>query len=77
MKNVDMMVLDRTSVLAERRPRNRFAGEGVEAGVKMRLAMGGLPKSFAEMAADEKNRYSHRAKAFRKLAEFLASSPVL
>jgi XTP/dITP diphosphohydrolase len=34
-------------------------------------------KSFAEMAADEKNRYSHRAKAFRKLADFLASSPVL
>jgi len=34
-------------------------------------------KSFAEMSADEKNRYSHRAKAFRKLAEFLASSPVL
>jgi XTP/dITP diphosphohydrolase len=34
-------------------------------------------KSFAEMSADEKNRYSHRAKAFRKLAEFLACSPVL
>jgi XTP/dITP diphosphohydrolase len=34
-------------------------------------------KSFAEMSADEKNRYSHRAKAFRKLAEFLASSHVL
>ena len=34
-------------------------------------------KSFAEMSADEKNRYSHRAKAFRKLADFLASSPVL
>jgi XTP/dITP diphosphohydrolase len=34
-------------------------------------------KSFAEMSADEKNQYSHRAKAFRKLADFLASSPVL
>jgi XTP/dITP diphosphohydrolase len=34
-------------------------------------------KSFAEMSADEKNRYSHRAKAFRKLADFLASSRVL
>lgn len=34
-------------------------------------------KTFAEMSADEKNRYSHRAKAFRKLAGFLASSPVL
>ena len=34
-------------------------------------------KSFAEMCADEKNRYSHRAKAFRKLADFLASSRVL
>jgi XTP/dITP diphosphohydrolase len=34
-------------------------------------------KSFAEMSADEKNRYSHRAKAFRKLVDFLASSPVL
>jgi XTP/dITP diphosphohydrolase len=34
-------------------------------------------KSFSEMSTDEKNRYSHRAKAFRKLADFLASSPVL
>jgi len=34
-------------------------------------------KSFAEITADEKNRYSHRAKAFRRLADFLASSPVL
>lgn len=34
-------------------------------------------KSFAEISAAEKNRYSHRAKAFRGLAEFLASSPVL
>lgn len=34
-------------------------------------------KSFAEMSGDEKNRYSHRAKAFRKLANFLASSPML
>ena len=34
-------------------------------------------KTFAQMSADEKNCYSHRAKAFRKLADFLASSPVL
>lgn len=34
-------------------------------------------KSFAEVSPDEKNRYSHRAKAFRKLADFLTSSPVL
>lgn len=34
-------------------------------------------KTFAEISANEKNRYSHRAKAFRKLADFLASSPVL
>lgn len=34
-------------------------------------------KSFAEMPADEKNRYSHRAKAFGKLVDFLATSPVL
>lgn len=34
-------------------------------------------KNFAEISADEKNRYSHRAKAFRKLADFLASSRVL
>jgi XTP/dITP diphosphohydrolase len=34
-------------------------------------------KTFAEMAAEEKNRYSHRAKAFRKLADFLACTPVL
>jgi XTP/dITP diphosphohydrolase len=34
-------------------------------------------KSFAEMSAEEKNRYSHRAKAFAKVADFLASSPVL
>ena len=34
-------------------------------------------KSFAEISAAEKNRYSHRAKAFRGLAEFLASASVL
>ena len=34
-------------------------------------------KTFAELSANEKNRYSHRAKAFCKLADFLASSPVL
>jgi len=38
---------------------------------------GPAAKSFAEMSAEEKNRYSHRAKAFGKLADFLASSPVL
>jgi XTP/dITP diphosphohydrolase len=41
------------------------------------FCFGPAGKSFAEMSADEKNRYSHRAKAFRKLAEFLASSPML
>ncbi len=39
--------------------------------------LGPAGKSFAEMSAEEKNRYSHRAKAFRKLIDFLASSPVL
>jgi XTP/dITP diphosphohydrolase len=34
-------------------------------------------KSFAELSAADKNLCSHRAKAFRSLAEFLASSPVL
>ena len=34
-------------------------------------------KSFAEISPAEKNRYSHRAKAFRSFTEFLASSPVL
>jgi XTP/dITP diphosphohydrolase len=34
-------------------------------------------KTFAEMEAEEKNRYSHRAKAFGKLADFLASTPML
>lgn len=34
-------------------------------------------KSFAELSAADKNLVSHRAKAFRSLAEFLASSPVL
>lgn len=38
---------------------------------------GAAGKTFAEMSADEKNRYSHRAKAFRKLADFLATSPML
>jgi XTP/dITP diphosphohydrolase len=36
-----------------------------------------LGKTFAEMSAAEKNVYSHRGKAFRKMLEFLASSPVL
>jgi len=34
-------------------------------------------KSFAEMSAEEKNRHSHRAKAFHKLADFLENTPVL
>lgn len=34
-------------------------------------------KSFAEISAAGKNLVSHRAKAFRSFAEFLASSPVL
>lgn len=34
-------------------------------------------RSFAEMSAEEKNRYSHRAKAFHKLAAFLENTPVL
>jgi XTP/dITP diphosphohydrolase len=38
---------------------------------------GPVSKSFAEMSTDEKNRYSHRAKAFRKLVDFLSSSSVL
>ena len=36
-----------------------------------------LGKTFAEMSAAEKNVYSHRGKAFRKMLEFLASSPML
>lgn len=34
-------------------------------------------KCFAEMSAEEKNHYSHRAKAFCKLADFLENTPVL
>ena len=34
-------------------------------------------KSFSEISAADKNLVSHRAKAFRSLAEFLVSSPVL
>ena len=34
-------------------------------------------KSFSEMSADEKNQFSHRAKAFRKLVDFFVSSPML
>jgi len=29
------------------------------------------------MSEEEKNKHSHRGKAFRKVLEFLASSPVL
>jgi XTP/dITP diphosphohydrolase len=36
-----------------------------------------LGKTFAEISGEEKNRYSHRGKAFRKLLEFLASPPVI
>jgi XTP/dITP diphosphohydrolase len=36
-----------------------------------------IGKSFAEISAEEKNCYSHRAKAFRALADFLASSRVV
>lgn len=36
-----------------------------------------LSRTFAEAGANEKNIYSHRGKAFRKAAAFLASSPVL
>lgn len=38
---------------------------------------GAAAKSFAQISAVEKNRVSHRGKAFRKLVDFLASSPVL
>jgi XTP/dITP diphosphohydrolase len=41
------------------------------------FCFGPAGKSFAQISADEKNRVSHRGKAFRKLADFLASSPVL
>ena len=34
-------------------------------------------KSFSEMSADEKNQFSHRAKAFRKLVDFLTPLPML
>jgi XTP/dITP diphosphohydrolase len=36
-----------------------------------------LGKTFAELREEEKNTHSHRGKAFRKLLEFLTSSPVL
>lgn len=36
-----------------------------------------LGKTFAELPREEKNLHSHRGKAFRKLATFLASAPVL
>lgn len=32
-----------------------------------------MSRTFAEISADEKNRFSHRGKAFRKTAEFLVS----
>jgi XTP/dITP diphosphohydrolase len=34
-----------------------------------------LGKTFAEIAGKDKNRYSHRGKAFRKLLDFLRGSP--
>ena len=36
-----------------------------------------LKKTFAEMSGEEKNLHSHRGKAFRKLRDFLLSSPRL
>jgi XTP/dITP diphosphohydrolase len=36
-----------------------------------------LGRTFAEVSGAQKNLYSHRGKAFRKLLEFLASTPVL
>jgi XTP/dITP diphosphohydrolase len=36
----------------------------------------GKKQTFAEMELDEKNRISHRAKAFEKLREFLYQSPL-
>jgi XTP/dITP diphosphohydrolase len=36
-----------------------------------------LSKTFAEITGEEKNLYSHRGKAFRKLQEFLISAPAL
>lgn len=36
-----------------------------------------LGKTFAELSAAQKNRYSHRGKAYRKLLDFLARSSVL
>jgi len=35
-----------------------------------------LKKTFAEITREEKNLHSHRGNAFRKLQEFLASTPV-
>ena len=35
-----------------------------------------LGKTFAEIPGESKNLYSHRGKAFRKLLDFLASSPI-
>jgi XTP/dITP diphosphohydrolase len=36
-----------------------------------------LNKTFAEITREEKNLHSHRGKAFRKLQEFLASTPAI
>jgi len=36
-----------------------------------------LKKTFAEITQEEKNIYSHRGNAFRKLQEFLASAPAI
>lgn len=38
---------------------------------------GGDGRTFAELNLDEKNLFSHRAKAARKLAEWLASSKII
>ena len=36
-----------------------------------------LGKTFAEISREEKNRHSHRGKAFRKALDFLVSAPHL
>ncbi|MCE4612760.1 MAG: XTP/dITP diphosphatase [Desulfurococcales archaeon] len=35
----------------------------------------GASKTFAEMSLEEKNKYSHRAKAFSRMASYVASNP--
>jgi XTP/dITP diphosphohydrolase len=40
------------------------------------FCLGGRGRSFAELSPGEKNRYSHRAKAFRKILELFSASRV-